>query len=134
MAVLPPEEKLARFVFSRNHVRSNGSVKGDAFMPPPDLQMSVTRHIGFSELQIWNAGQSAADEINSKRAPDKKITLRGRADFLVKHAQVSGLEVVDFEPPPNHAHVQGWPGKEDVKAVALLLAAESKWQPVPVAT
>jgi len=45
VADVEPGEILARYVFARNQIRtSDNSVKPAAFMPPPDLEMSVTRH------------------------------------------------------------------------------------------
>jgi hypothetical protein len=45
-------ELLMRFVLRRQWIRRNGTVKQDAFIPPSDLELSVTRHIGLSDDDI----------------------------------------------------------------------------------
>ena len=46
------DESVARFVRSKHWIRpSDNTVKPDAFMPPRDLNLSVTRRIGLSDVQ-----------------------------------------------------------------------------------
>ena len=74
----PPEvsddEVLARFITQRNHIRGDNTVKPNAFIPHPWPNLSVTRHTGLDEDEIWEIGQQVADA--------RPATLRGRADVL----------------------------------------------------
>ncbi|MDP1592204.1 MAG: hypothetical protein Q8M07_30870 [Prosthecobacter sp.] len=56
----------------REHVRADGTLKPDPFMPYKWVELSVTRHLGLEESEIWQAGQIVADETGN--------TLQGRAD------------------------------------------------------
>ena len=55
-------EIIARFVISKRWVRENKTVQPDAFIPPPDLQLSTTRHKGLTEQELWNVGEKVADQ------------------------------------------------------------------------
>ena len=70
---VPNEELLARFILQSNQYRADGTVKPDAFVPYPLPDFSVTRHIGLSEGQLWDNGQSVATEVGK--------SLYGRADL-----------------------------------------------------
>lgn len=52
--VVDSVEVLARFVISKRWVRENKTVQSDAFIPPPDLQLSTTRHKGLTAQELWN--------------------------------------------------------------------------------
>ncbi len=120
---LPPvaaEEFLARFITVEHWVRSDQTVKQDAFIPPKDLQLSVTRHINLSEEALWNIGHKVADQVAR--------TLHGRADLRVRYD--SGLKLRTEADPlpdnPNHAHITGWPiEKPAQKSIAQELAAKA---------
>ena len=116
------DEHVSRFVTSRHWIRSSdNTVKPDAFMPPPDLNLSVTRHVGLSEEALWGIGKEVVREITEKRG----ATLCGRAELSVQSID-SPLKT---EPAPlpnnrNHAHVTGWPAdKPSQKNLAQRLAA-----------
>jgi len=78
--VISPEERLARFITSKHWLRVDGTVKPDGFIPPADLNLSVTRHIGLSQEQLLKIGQDVVREIADKRT----AALYGRADLVVK--------------------------------------------------
>ena len=51
-------ELLARFILFRDWIRADGTVKADAFVPPSDLQLSVTRHLRLHDAELWRRGLS----------------------------------------------------------------------------
>jgi hypothetical protein len=72
---LPPvsdHEQLARFILHRNQIRSDQTVKPEAFIPHPWPDLSVTRHLELSQTELWAIGQELADV--------RPATLYGRAD------------------------------------------------------
>jgi len=120
-------EQLARFiVFSGWIRRSDQTVKQDAFIPPPDLELSVTRHKNLSEQELWRIGQSVADSRPAK--------LHGRADIRAVNVRQQALDVEPNPVPgnPNHANVIGWPvDKPAQKIIAQELAAKARFLPTP---
>jgi hypothetical protein len=124
-APLPPvadDELLARFITNEHWIRSDQTVKQDAFIPPKDLRLSVTRHITLSEEALWNVGQRVADQVAEKKPG---AWLYGRADLLVSHVSELKLRTEAAPHPnnPNHAHITDWPGeKSKQKSIALELA------------
>lgn len=120
------EERLARFVLRREHVRADGTVKPDPFMPYKWVELSVTRHLGLDEQQIWDAGRGVAEET--------KTTLYGRADVEAATFIRQRLRVLPRPLPqnPNHAEVVDWPAdKAAQKEIALLIAREASFHPWP---
>ena len=101
--VVSDEEQLARFVMTRRWVRDDGTIRQDAFIPPPDLKLSVTRHARLSADDLWSRGGSVA---KSQEKP-----LLGRADLAAKDVRKESLEVVRFpvKGNPEHAHILNWP-------------------------
>jgi hypothetical protein len=117
------DETLARFVVRRQWIRQDGTVKQDAFVPPPDLELSVTRHLGLTESQLWAIGEQVALEL-------KTVPLLGRADVTVQDVHRCSLRAVVAELPnnPNHAHILDWPTEKAArKMVALELAASARF-------
>lgn len=115
-------ELLARFIMFSDWIRADGSLRQDAYIPPPkDLQLSVTRHVGLSEDGIWQRGQDVATE--------RGKPLLGRADIsakAIRDTEGKTLDVIPFplERNPQHAHVIGWPAdKPRQKYLAQRLAA-----------
>lgn len=51
------DEWLARYILRREHVRVDGTLKPDPFMPYKWVELSVTRHLGLEEPEIWQAGR-----------------------------------------------------------------------------
>jgi len=120
---IEPDEELARFIFSSRHLRtSDNTIKPDAFLPPPDAELSVTRHRDASESELWSAGRAVAES--------RQRTLYGRGDVVADVFLERGLELhadpiighANLPDNPNHANVTGWP--TDDRARQLLLALE----------
>jgi hypothetical protein len=119
------DELLARFITDRSRIRSDGTVKQDAFMPPPDLQLSVTRQINLTDDQLWRIGKRVVQIISEKRS----ALLYGRAEILAGYVSELNLHVepAPLEDNPNHAHLVGWPvDKPSQKILAVQLAASAR--------
>jgi hypothetical protein len=124
-------ELLARFVTLDRWVRPDKTVKQDAFIPPNDLQLSVTRHLNLSERQLWELGQTVAKIIGEKRTAG----LFGRADIANKTVVQQSLmtEAAPLPENPNHAHITRWPlDKPARKQIAQQLAAAARFVLPPV--
>jgi hypothetical protein len=92
------------------------------------VEISVTRHIGLSENEIWDAGKIVAAQIEKP--------LLGRADAKTKLFQKNNLSVkaAPVKGNRNHANVIGWPrDKQSQKEIALLLLkdGEVSFPPLP---
>jgi hypothetical protein len=98
--------------------------------PPPGtpLELSVTRHVNFTEDDIWNIGRGIA--IHASR------TLYGRADVKTEHVKKQNLEVkpqpIKNDPNlgdnPNHANIIGWPPEKHArKMIALEIANTARF-------
>ncbi len=110
-------EKLGRFIFYRNHIRGDGTIRWHAFKPPSDGGMSVIRLREIKDHEVWAIGK--------RIAAGREVNLYGRGDFGVQDCLDVGLGVkaVPLEENPNHAEVLGWPGeRESVMAAAQVLA------------
>jgi hypothetical protein len=120
------DELLARFILFRGWIRNDGTVKPDAFIPPRDLDLSVTRLKYLLEQEVWRIGQTIAGA--------RPATLCGRADIPAAEVRRRALDVVPrpVADNPNHAVVIGWPGdKPAQKIIAQELAAKSVFVPRP---
>ncbi len=128
-ASVPPvaaDELLARFVLQRSHVRSDRTVKPDAFLPPPNLELSVIRHRSAEPAELWAVGRAVAAK--------RQRTLYGRADVQTSVLLEHRLSVVAdaIEGNPNHANVSGWPAdKAAQKNIAQEVAAVADFVPTP---
>jgi len=121
---------LARFVTDAGWVRADKTIRQDAFIPPRDLNLSVTRHLNLSQQELWKLGQKVVDAISGRRS----AALHGRADL--PESQVSKLRLSTKPFPvagnPNHAHITGWPpDKPAQKSIAQQLAAAAKFVAKP---
>lgn len=105
---IPPvssAELLARFIIFSKHLRpSNNTVKPDAFIPHPLVELSVTRHLNATEHELWQEGERVAAL--------RSATLYGRADlsagtFMNEHLSVVAKPIIPVN--PNHADVIDWP-------------------------
>ena len=123
--LLSDDEMLARFVLKTEWIRKvDNTVKQDAFIPPKDLQLSVTRHTGISAEQLNETGKAVA----AKRS----LQFHGRADIQAHMVVKNALKAVAWPlaDNANHAHITGWPAdKESRKTIAQELAAVSKFVP-----
>ncbi|MFZ0827136.1 MAG: hypothetical protein WAO02_06910 [Verrucomicrobiia bacterium] len=133
---LPPvssDERLARFVTVEKWLRADKTVRQDAFIPPKDLNLSVTRHLRLSQEQLWQIGQAVVDGLSAKH----HATLFGRADLTVAAVTKTALRV-DPAPilaNPQHTHITGWPlDKPAQKNIAQQLAAAASFTPNPAAS
>jgi hypothetical protein len=120
------DEWLARYVVRKEHVRPDGTVKPDPFIPYKWVELSVTRHRGLDDQEIWAAGEDVSSELGEP--------LIGRADAKAEVYVQRGLRVVPAPLPKNrnHADVVGWPmDKPGQKEIALLIAREATFRPRP---
>lgn len=120
------DELLARFVMFRDWVRSDQTIKQDAFFPPKDLHLSVTRHLQLSEQELWSVGELAVEARSSIRSK----SLVGRADVIARIVSQHGLRTEAAPEPsnPNHADVIGWPTEKAAqKMIATELAREANF-------
>lgn len=119
------DEKLARFVMYSKWVRSSDStVRPDAFVPYPYPDLSVTRHRGLTDADIWRIGQGMAD--------GRTVSLYGRADVVASAVRRQNLSVQAAPVPgnANHANIAGWPPeKPQQKIIAQRLAAAATFAP-----
>lgn len=112
------DERLARFILYRSHLRHDLTVKPDAFIPHPWPDLSVTRHLQLSEDELWDVGRDVAQKTGK--------TLRGRADAQAFNFERHKLRVVatPLTENPNHANVVGWPTEKSAqKAIAQEISA-----------
>lgn len=124
MIAILSEELLARFILYTRWIRVDKTVRSDAFYPPPDGELSVTRHVGLVDLEIWQAGQAVSAE--------RALPLLGRADFSARVPRDLNLDVAAKEPPRNHAVVTGWPVEKSAKmSFAQKIAAKTRFVKPP---
>ena len=91
------DEILARFVLQRSHFRSGDlSIKPDAFMPPPDLELSVTRHLSTTGDELWVIGEDVALQTSK--------SLYGRGDVGTLICRQLGLDTLPAPLPTNPNH------------------------------
>ena len=118
MPLVDANERLARFILYKRHLREDRTVRQDAFIPHPYPDLSVTRHLQLSETQLWDIGRNVTRRIGK--------TLRGRADVQVFVFQRQKLRVVEapLAENPNHASVVDWPAQKPAqKIIAQKIAA-----------
>ena len=116
------QEIIARYLTSKKwYSRVNDIAKPQAFMPPPDLNLSVFRIDNLSEPEIWKLGfKKVIDKMNQPRH------LRGRADIQALRILENNLQIDPDNTPPRHANIIGWPElKEEQKSIAQELAAKA---------
>ncbi len=123
-APVTPDELLSRYILQSNHFRKiDNTVKPDAFIPHPQEDLSVTRHLDLNQSTIWSIGDDVANQ--------RGKSLYGRAVNQASAYFDQKLEVVPapvFPSNPNHANVKGWPsGKEAQKILAMEIAAKSEF-------
>ena len=125
VCVIADDEQIARYVLSERNVRKDNTIKPDEFIPHPHADLSVTRHNGFSDEQIWRVGRAVATA--------RKRPLCGRADFAASTVRKRPLDVKPdpIAGNPNHAIITGWPpDKSKQKSIALEIAAASVYHPL----
>lgn len=118
------DEQLARFVLYGRWVRADQTVRPDAFIPHPWPDLSVTRHVGLSQAELWRLGQDIADR--------RPATLYGRADVEAARVRMHSLQIVPTATPRNHANITNWPEEKSAqKSIAQELAAAAKYVSIP---
>lgn len=123
---LSEHELLARFILFSKWFRSDSTVKPEAFMPHPHVDLSVTRHQSLTEQEIWSIGQNVANV--------RKVSFYGRADIRTSDVLRQSLKIKSAPVlnNPNHANIIGWPEQKPVqKIIALQLAAAAKYRGMP---
>src|SRR5439155_24062413 len=117
-----------RYIVRKAHVRPDGTVKPDSFVPYKYVELSVTRHLGLTEEEIWADGDSVASQTNTK--------LQGRADAQASVFIQQRLRVVAApnEKNPNHANVIDWPSDRLAqKEIALEIVKHVYYKAKPTA-
>lgn len=120
------DELLARFVLFSKWFRLDETIRPEAFIPHPHVDLSVTRHQLLAENEIWAIGQHVAD--------GRGLTLYGRADICATDVLRQSLSIKAAPVPnnPHHANIVGWPEQKPAqKMVALQLAAAAKYRSRP---
>ena len=120
------DEWLARYLFDKGQVRADGTVRPEAFIPYRHVELSVTRHLGLEEAEIWAAGEGVGAESNA--------VLQGRADVQAEVPVKCGLHVLNKPLPgnANHADIAGWPAdKPSQKELALRIAEKAAYKVKP---
>jgi hypothetical protein len=115
-------ELLARFIYSDTWYRKKDlTVKPKAFLPNPKTNdVSVFRHIGFTETDLLEIGKEGA----RKSSPN----YHGRADIQALIVYEWGLHVEPTAEPPNHANITGWPtDKDKLMEIAADLASHAQF-------
>lgn len=133
-APLPDEEKLARFVLFDAHVRADGTVRPNLFIPHPHPDLSVTRHARLPEETLWLRGHAVAEEV--ARNQTRTVRLLGRADAqaLVYRQQKLHLEAAPVSGNAEHINALGWPAdKSAQKIIAQEIADRASYLTVPTA-
>jgi hypothetical protein len=119
-------EIVTRYLMFSKWYRADQTIKYEAFMPPADLEFSVTRLLQATDAELWGVGKQVAAE-NGR-------TLHGRADISVRvFLNQQLLAQSDALPDnPNHAIVTGWPvGKAQQMIVAKQFAAIQGLRRIP---
>ena len=121
-----PAELLARFVLQSGHIRADGTVKQNVFIPYPHPDLSVTRYRSATSAEIWNVGHEVAQQ--------RGLTFYGRANLKASIAIAQSLSVraKPIDGNPNHADITDWPADKPLqKMIAQELAAAASFEPTP---
>lgn len=122
-------EVVARAILSKRWFNQQTSaLKPDAFEPPSDGNLSVTRHQQAGDRELWTRCRAVADMRNK--------SLHGRADLSAAAVSNSrdGMSVLAAPRghDPGHAHIVGWPPERAIcLSVQVALAASAQFVPVP---
>jgi hypothetical protein len=103
--------------------RTENRATPEAFMPPPDLKLSVYQITSLPAVEIWTLGRGVLQQHPQPR-------LYGRADVRVGAVHDQKLKAIRDDDPPRHVNVVGWPsygdGKDLMKSLAQQLAKSAK--------
>jgi hypothetical protein len=109
------DEMVTRYLMFGKWYRADQTIKYEAFMPPDNLEFSVTRLRQATDEEVWTVGIHVA--VESRR------NLHGRAD-LQALAYIKEQLLVQADAlfnNPNHARVTGW---SDDKAKQMIVAKQ----------
>lgn len=124
------DELMGRFIIFSKHIRpSDNTVKPDAFVPHPQVELSVTRHREATEDELWKEGRRVA--------AFRTARLYGRADVAANTFEKEDLTVVEkpIAENPNHADVIDWPAdKAAQKMKAREIANKAVFVAAPTQT
>jgi hypothetical protein len=119
---VPPNEKLARFIFSKKHFSvEKREVKFKAFTPPSNSDdISVYRISGLSDSGVWEIGREYVQR--------KDRTIKARANLSAEAVYANNLEVVpDTLPHELHANIRPFPADRRARdRIAKQLALASQ--------
>ena len=77
LSPMSDDESLARFILRQNQIRSDQTVKPDAFIPYPWPDLSVTRHLGLTDDELWertgDRGYTSSDLVRTSRRPSENL-------------------------------------------------------------
>jgi hypothetical protein len=112
-------------VFYREHVRIDGTLKPDAFIPHPYSDTSVTRHDNLEERKIWIRGNNVA------RQTQRRLIGRGDACASAYLDQGLLIKLARTKCNPQHVNVHNWPiDKPAQKNRAQGIAKASAFKPL----
>lgn len=115
-------ESLGRFLTQSNHFAAiKKEVKFKAFMPPPNLHLSVQRIDDLKKEEVWAIGESVLLAMRDRK------NLYGVADIKAVVVERENLSIVPDKLPSRHADIVGWP-EDDARqmSIAQEFAAEAK--------
>lgn len=122
---VPPvaaEELLSRYILFSAHVRnSDHSVKPDAFMPHPRVELSLTRHLHATDAELWQEGERVA-LLRSRPLYGRAIV--ASIAFLDEGLTVEAKPIIPAN--PNHADATKWPldkAAQKMKAIQIAVKA-----------
>ena len=121
-ATVLASEIVARFILFSRWIRSDGTVRQDAFIPDERLELSVMRCLGVPDTEIWGIAEGIA-RVSGRN-------LHGRADVRVAIVRSNSPDVRPSPQEGNsyHADVVNWPvRKDEQKIAAMALAAVSQF-------
>lgn len=117
--MVDPSEPVSRFLLKGDMRPDGKTIKYSAFMPPPNLRLSVFLVSNLSDQQIWAL---AVEKVEPARGP-----VIGRGNLSVSQVVARRLNVSpDVDPTSRHANIVDWPEDRDERAtIAKELAADA---------
>jgi len=115
-------EDLTRYIFNHRYIRSNKTVRWNAFIPNNrDGETSVYRITGISDTEIFDIGERFVAKAIGK-------PLLGRTDIGVSKIFKQKLKVrPEPSPHPRHANIYGWPDEgSERRLIAMKLENDSQ--------
>jgi hypothetical protein len=113
------ESAFTRFIYHSRYLKD----PYNAFMPPPNGQLSVCQILGRSTERLWRLGSAVR----------RDRRLRGRADFGSSAPELASPDlrlVIDHVGYRGHALVEGWPADKPRRMlVAKRLAQHAQVRP-----